>query len=99
MNSLESLIEQVHAIADRAGYLFGSDPKTQALKFFSEAGEMADNIAKGRDCRDDIGDILVTLIVQAHYQGTNLTECLQIAVNEIAPRKGTMINGTFVKDE
>lgn len=96
--NLEELIDQVKVIANKAGYLYGSDPKTQALKFFAEAGELADNIAKGIDCRDDIGDILVTLIVQAHYQDTTLLECLQMAVDEIKGRTGRMVNGTFIKD-
>ncbi len=74
-----------------------SDPKSLALKTVAEVGEYADNILKGRDCRDDIGDIVVTLILQCNMQDTNLLECLQIAFDEIKDRKGRMVDGTFVK--
>jgi hypothetical protein len=72
--------------------------KTQALKTVSEVGKFADNIAKGRDCRDDIGDILVTLIIQCEIQGTTLEECLEIAYDEIKNRKGKSVNGVFIKE-
>ena len=48
---------------------------------------------------DALGDILVTIIIQAEMQGLKLTECLESAYNVIAKRKGKMINGTFVKEE
>lgn len=35
------------------------------MKLFSEFGELADNVGKGRDCRDDIGDIFVVLTIMA----------------------------------
>jgi len=36
-----------------------SNPKAQWLKLMSEYGELCDNLAKGRDCKDDIGDMAV----------------------------------------
>lgn len=51
-----------------------------------------------RDCRDDIGDIVVTLILQCFMQGTCLAECLSLAYDEIRQRQGRMVNGAFVKD-
>ena len=48
--------------------------------------------------KDDLGDILVTLIIQAEMQGTNLTECLELVYNVISKRKGKMIDGQFVKN-
>ena len=47
---------------------------------------------------DAIGDIMVTLIIQAKLQDLSLEECLESAYNVIAERKGKMINGQFVKD-
>ena len=38
-----------------------SNKSVQCLKLVSEVGELADNIAKGRDVEDDIGDCLVVL--------------------------------------
>ena len=84
--------------ARERGIFEQSDPKTQVLKTVSEVGELADNVAKGRDVRDDIGDIMVTLILLAEMHGTDLGECLQMAWDEIKDRKGEMVNGTFVKD-
>lgn len=48
---------------------------------------------------DGYGDQLVTLIIGARMNGLNLIDCLESAYNVISKRTGTMINGTFVKDE
>lgn len=47
--------------------------------------------------KDDIGDQLVTLIIQCAIQEIDLTDCLNIAWNEIKDRTGATINGTFIK--
>ena len=75
----------------------GSDVKTQVLKAMSEMGELADNAAKGRDIQDDVGDVMVCLILVAKLAGTNLTNCLNVAYNDIKDRRGEMINGIFIK--
>jgi len=51
------------------------------------------------EIKDAIGDIMVTIIIQAKMQNLTLQECLESAYNVIKERKGKMINGTFVKDE
>ena len=84
--------------AEQRGIFTYSDTKSQALKTVREVGEMCDNVLKGRDCRDDIGDIIVTLILQCKMQGTTLSECLELAFTEISGRTGNMVNGAFVKD-
>lgn len=76
----------------------GADDKTQFCKLISEAGELATNLARGNDMRDDIGDMCVVLINIAERNGYSLTECLEQAYNDIKDRKGRMINGTFVKE-
>lgn len=96
--NIEKLEQAVIDWAEERGIFEHSDPKSQALKTMSEVGEFADNVLKGRDCRDDIGDILVTLVLQCKMQDTSLEECLLIAFNEISNRKGTMIGGAFVKE-
>lgn len=98
-SELNELILKVEDWAEKRGIFEHSTAKDQALKTVAEVGEFADNVLKGRDCRDDIGDIIVTLILQCILQGTTLTECLSLAYEEIAARKGKMINGTFVKEE
>ena len=76
----------------------GSDDKTQFAKLIQECGELSDNICKGRDIRDDIGDIMVVLINIAERNNLTLTECLEVAYNDIKHRKGKMIDGVFVKE-
>lgn len=76
----------------------GSDDKTQFAKLIQEAGELSDNICKGKDIRDDIGDMMVVLINIAERNNVSLTECLEVAYNDIKDRKGRMVDGVFVKE-
>ena len=74
--------------------------ETQMLKLMEEMGELASNIAKQRDVRDDIGDMLVVLNNVAVMSGTTLEECLGIAYYQIKDRKGFLNgNGVFIKEE
>ena len=74
--------------------------ETQMLKLMEEMGELASNIAKGRDVRDDIGDCVVVLNNLAGLSGTTLEECLGIAYYQIKDRKGFLNgNGVFIKEE
>lgn len=95
---METLISKISSWANDRNIIAGSDTKTQFAKFVSEVGELADNIAKGRDCRDDIGDCIVVLTIIAEQKGYTLKECIEHAYNDIKDRKGKMINGTFVKE-
>jgi len=83
------------------------DPPTmeRRLKQFTKTEEevielfdaiKADN--KG-EAVDAIGDILVTLIMQARLWNTNLYDCLNEAYEVISKRTGRMVDGIFVKDE
>lgn len=76
----------------------GSDDKTQFAKLIQEAGELSDNICKGKDIRDDIGDMMVVLINIAERNNLSLTECLEVAYHDIKDRKGRMVDGVFVKE-
>lgn len=92
------LIDQIAEWHHARNLIDGSDNITQFAKLISEAGELSNNIAKGRDCRDDIGDMIVVLINIAERSGYSIQECLEQAYNDIKDRKGRMINGTFVKE-
>jgi NTP pyrophosphatase (non-canonical NTP hydrolase) len=85
--------------AEERGIFESSDPKTQCLKCVSEIGELADNIAMGDHdaAMDDLGDVLVTLIILAKLTDLDLMECLTAAYEVIRRREGKMINGVFVK--
>ena len=84
VEQLEDLVLQW--AADR-GILQNSNVKVQGLKLMSELGELADNIAKGRDVTDDIGDCMVVLTIIAHMEGLNLRGCYEHAYEDIKDRK------------
>jgi NTP pyrophosphatase (non-canonical NTP hydrolase) len=85
--------------ADDRGILKNGRPETQMLKLVSEMGELADNLAKGKDIKDDIGDCLVVLTIIANMKKTNLAECYTVAYNDIKDRKGYLNeNGVFIKE-
>ena len=85
--------------SDRGLYDKG-DSKTQYVKLMEEAGELAQALLKQDDAEiyDAIGDMVVVLTNLAHIEGATIEECIKGAYNEIANRKGKMINGTFVKE-
>ncbi|MFZ2966214.1 MAG: MazG-like family protein, partial [Leuconostoc falkenbergense] len=60
---MNELIAKIEQWAEDRNIIKGSKPIDQAMKLFSEFGELADNVGKGRDCRDDIGDCAVVLII------------------------------------
>jgi hypothetical protein len=73
---------------------------TQALKLVSEIGELSDAIIKGEEIHDHIGDVLVLLTNICAMSGTNLTECWNVAYNDIKDRKGFLnAEGNFIKEE
>jgi NTP pyrophosphatase (non-canonical NTP hydrolase) len=84
--------------AEERNLIEGSTPAAQALKLVSEVGELCDNIAKGRDTKDDLGDILVVLTILCKQTGTSIDEVFDVAWNDIKDRKGRMVNGVFVKE-
>lgn len=84
--------------ADR-GILKHGKVATQALKLVSEVGELCDNVSKGRDIKDDIGDCLVVLTNLASLSNLTLEQCWLHAYNEIKDRKGYLNeHGNFIKD-
>lgn len=96
MNITEKVVEwaRVRGIFDKA------TRETQMLKTVEEVGELANAIGKRdlAETADAIGDIAVTLILQAEMNGLDFNECLKGAYEVIAKRKGKMENGVFVKD-
>lgn len=75
---MENLIKQIEQWAEDRNIIKGSKPIDQAMKLFSEFGELADNVGKGRDCRDDIGDVFVVLtIIAAQYESNFMNAVFQ----------------------
>ena len=95
LEDLEHLIKQWHG--DR-NLIAGSTDKDQYMKLIQEAGELSDNICKGNDIKDDIGDMIVVLINIAARNNLSLNDCMTVAYNDIKDRTGTMIDGVFVKE-
>ena len=71
----------------------------QAEKTKEELAELvyAISLDDEAEAKDAIGDIIVTLIMQAEWWDTDIEECLELAYNVISKRKGKMIDGQFVK--
>lgn len=95
-NQLESLVDD-WAIK-RSIYSQGTSIG-QSLKTQEEALELTTAIVEDNpeEIKDAIGDILVTVIIQAHMQGWGVTSCLDHAYEQIKDRKGEMVDGKFVK--
>jgi NTP pyrophosphatase (non-canonical NTP hydrolase) len=98
---LQSIENKVLDWASDRNILQGSDAQSQFQKTLEETMELYHAIEEtNRDeVLDAIGDIIVTLIIQAHYWNTNLTECSSLAYDEIKDRKGKLIDGVFVKEK
>ena len=95
---MDELIEKVVDWAIARNLTHYNNAKSQMLKCVSEVGELADNVNKQADVRDDIGDVLVTLIILAEQNDTTLEECLNVAYQDIKNRKGVLLDGVFIKD-
>ena len=79
--------------------IHGSTDKDQYMKLIQEAGELSDNICKGEDIADDIGDMMVVLINIAERNNLTIESCLNKAWLDIRDRKGEMRDGVFIKEE
>lgn len=92
------LIQKIKQWHHDRNLIEGSTDKDQICKLIQEVGELSDNVCKGKDISDDIGDIMVVLINIAERNGLSLSECLEHAYDDIKNRKGRMVNGVFVKE-
>ena len=82
------------------GILENGTPIAQCEKTYEEVNELrcaldTDNKA---EIIDALGDIYVTILIQAEMQGVKLEDCIASAYNIISKRTGKMIDGQFVKD-
>lgn len=86
--------------AKQKGIFDKGTPMAQALKTLEETTELctAVNADDKAEIKDALGDVMVTILIQAEMQGMNLEDCLESAYNVIAKRKGKMVNGQFVKE-
>jgi NTP pyrophosphatase (non-canonical NTP hydrolase) len=97
---MKQLIKQVEEWADAKGILAHATTLRQAEKTLEETNELICAILNedSAEIKDAIGDIMVTIIIQAKMQGLTIEECLQSAYDVISKRTGKMVNGQFIKD-
>lgn len=85
------LVKKIEKWANDRNIIKGSKPIDQAMKLFSEFGELADNVGKGRDCRDDIGDVFVVLTIISAQYGESIFDYLSEC------GKGYLLKGEVVE--
>jgi NTP pyrophosphatase (non-canonical NTP hydrolase) len=85
--------------AEDRGLLEIPDISKQLLKLYEEAGEFTDHFLRGKDVKDDLGDIYVTWLILCSQLGYSPEACIDLAVNEIKDRKGVTKGGVFIKEE
>jgi|TARA_R110000744_G_scaffold224996_3_gene343469 uncharacterized protein YabN with tetrapyrrole methylase and pyrophosphatase domain len=95
---IETYIDLISMWHRDRNLIAGATDKDQFCKLIQECGELSDNICKKQDVRDDIGDIIVVLINIAVRNDITIEECLRVAYDDIKDRRGTMVDGVFLKD-
>ena len=95
------IFDEIRLWATERGLYQKGDVKTQYVKLQEEAGEVARAIIKNdnAELKDGIGDMVVVLTNLAHLAGMKIEDCMKSAYDVINKRKGSMINGSFVKNE
>lgn len=96
-----TIFDNIRDWAKVRGIYENGDAKTQYVKLQEESGELAKALLKDDQAEvvDAIGDMIVVLTNLAEQRNVKVETCIASAYNQIANRTGTMVNGTFVKDE
>ena len=95
-----TLEKEIVAWSDDRKIFEQSTASLQFSKTLEEVNELYDGIQEGDvdEIADAIGDVMVTLIIQAQMWGLSATDCLTGVYKEISQRKGMMVNCKFVKE-
>lgn len=98
--TIDQLIEKIHCWSTSHGLNQG-DPYKQMIKITEEVGELAQGLLKGNDEQilDSIGDTIITLAILCQQRDIDITDALNHAYKQIEHRTGTMVDGTFIKQE
>jgi NTP pyrophosphatase (non-canonical NTP hydrolase) len=98
--NLTNEFEPIREWAKERGLYENPDHKMQFIKLCEEFGELANAIVKSNheDIEDAIGDIAIVLTNVAEMCGTTIEECINKSFQVIKNRKGSMQNGTFIKE-
>ena len=96
LSQISKLLEEVSETVEHLNELYVKIPRDCEDIFLRSSSE---EFAKHRAALvDDIGDMLVCIIQASRLLGISIEEALVFAWNEIKDRKGTMVNGKFVKE-
>jgi NTP pyrophosphatase (non-canonical NTP hydrolase) len=95
----DTIYGDIRRWADERGIYAKGDTKTQLIKLYEEAGELAQAVLRddNEEFIDAIGDCVVVLTNLAHLGGVRIEDCIESAYDEISNRRGNMVNGSFVK--
>ena len=98
---VNNVFEDIREWARDRGIYDSGDVKTQLIKLYEETGELAQAVLKKNndDIIDAIGDSVVVLTNLAALAGYDIEHCINTAYGEIRNRTGSMVNGTFVKEQ
>ena len=99
--SLDALDDQILEWGIQKGILPHAEPLAQLDKTEEEVAELRQAIYEHDvdEVKDAIGDIYVTITMQAEAWGFTMEECVQAAYDVIKHRTGKMVGGKFVKDK
>ncbi len=97
---MENIFEQIRYWSVRRK-IHNADSFKQLAKLTEETGELANALIKNKpaEFKDAIGDCVVVLTILAQQNNLNIEDCIKAAYEEIKNRKGTSVNGLFIKDE
>lgn len=86
---MKELINNIEQWATDRNIIDGSKPIDQAMKLFSEFGELADHVGNNEidKLRDDIGDVFVVLTIMAKQTNTLFTTENMKPSEELKPVK------------
>lgn len=98
-DKVDNMVSRIKTWHHDRNLIEGSTDKDQVLKLMQELGELSDSVCKSKDIRDDLGDMLVVMINIMERNNLTMTECLEVAWDDIKDRKGRMVDGIFVKEE
>ena len=94
---MNKLIDKIIKWHQDRNLIKGSTDQAQILKLIEELGELSNSVCKGKDIRDDLGDMMVVMINIMKRNNLTMEECLSVAYEDIKNRKGKIIDGVFVK--
>lgn len=96
--TIEDLVSLVGRWAEDRNLILGSTPQKQKGKLLEEIKELFEDVDNGKDPTNELGDVLVVVVIIAMQLGISPRDALKSAYLKIRDRKGKMVDGVFVKE-